>query len=157
MKKLKFLIVVLGLFAAQWVMAVTLPSTSYTPYAGDEQYGSSVVPSGVSIKSGGLLSLGGYDDVYKWTSHCSEDYPGPENLMACQSCVAADLSKCYSACGEDTDCQDWCDEQNKIYQGECGRSLPLDAPLWFMLALAALGTVVTLSVVQRSEESRNMR
>ena len=142
MKKLKFLIVVLGLVAAQGVMAVTLPGSSYSPYTTEEQYNpQSVVPSGVRMTSGGLVSLGDYDDVYTWTDHCATDYPGPENIMACQNCVATDLSQCYTACSGDSDCMDWCDEMNYKYQGDCGRSLPLDAPMWFVLALAAVGAL----------------
>lgn len=151
MKRLKFLIVVLGLFVAHGVMAVTLPSSSYSPYSFDEQsYSQSVAPSGVRASSGRILSLGDYSDVYPWTDHCATDYPGPDNIMACQNCVATDLNQCYSACSGDGDCMDWCDEMNYKYQGDCGRSLPLDAPLWFLLA-----SIVILSAANyAASESR---
>ena len=73
--------------------------------------------------------------------------------MACQNCVATDLNQCYSACSGDGDCMDWCDEMNYKYQGDCGRSLPLDAPLWFLLVgVVILSAAKNLTIYVRHSE-----
>ncbi|MDY6427191.1 MAG: hypothetical protein SPK61_04160 [Bacteroidales bacterium] len=155
MKRLKFLIVAVAAFAAHGVWAVTLPGSSYTPYGTDEQYSSqSVVSSGVKVSSGGLVRLGDYDDVYPWTDHCATEYPGPENIMACQNCVYLDWQQCSKACSGDNDCMDWCDEMNYKFQGDCGRSLPLDAPLWFLLVGAVLSVTLRATARRVSQAER---
>ncbi|MBO7368484.1 MAG: hypothetical protein J6U24_07820 [Paludibacteraceae bacterium] len=156
MKRVKFIIVALGLLAAQFVAAVTLPSTSYTPYAQGDDYSSSVTsPTGVTMVPSSYLQLG--DFVYDWSAAetCATDYPGPENLSLCQNCVSGVEAGCEGMCtsylktdpGKYKECLEWCGQQNLHYQGDCGRSLPLDAPLWFMLVIAVLS--VTLRAYAR--------
>ena len=150
MKRLKFLIcLVAAVLAAHGVKAVTLPSTSYSPYSsgsdGYDSYGA--YSSGTSTVSGSYLKLS-TDYGYEWTDHCAETYPGGENLQACMACVESDWNACYTECSGDDECMDWCDEQSSIYKDSCGRSLPLDAPLWFMLLCpAAIGAARRLRVV----------
>lgn len=148
MKNLRILIVlVLSVVASQVVLAVTLPGTSYTPYtSGGEGYSATenVVGSGSLIKGTYLEQLGETD-----YSECTS----LPTFAACEQCCGNLVLKCYDSGKSRSECESLSSGCND----SCGYSLPLDAPLWFMFALAALGTVVTLSVVQRSEESRNMR
>lgn len=166
MKRLKFLIVVLGLFAVHGAVAVTLPSTSYSPSDMNGEYNNdAILYNNVDSRiSGSFIALRAADET-----SCQTDDPGvPKSGSSCEDCckTASGVEGCVDTCmaqeGADIDeCQNSCNESTgyKTCVNGCeqGASLPLDAPLWFMLALAALGTVVTLSVVQRSEESRNLR
>lgn len=127
------------MFTIEGALAVTLPSTSYQSY--DQSYDETGVPSGILIK-GSYLAQGTGD-----YSKCTGDGSGStsDGTQECSECCQTQYSRdvydeCHSFC----------------WSGQPPLT-PLDAPLWFMLALAALGTVVTLSVVQRSEESRNLR
>lgn len=146
MKRFKFLIVVLGLIATQGVFAVTLPTTSYTEYTSPTGGYDDNSISGVGLPSSPFMQLGtiSYDECTSMAT-----------FQLCEQCCSNKVRDCYSdpTVTDKSECNTLSSECNN----GCGRSLPLDAPLWFMLALAALGAVVTLSVVQRSEESRNMR
>ena len=151
MKRLKFLIVVFGLIAAQGVFAVTLPSTSYTPYSGSDAFSSESAGGGLTMVKGAFDELGTVDPAA--SGKCVGASPGvPSSGATCSDCCIT-----YYNCGSSSDPDCGSNFLSCINGCEQGPSLPLDAPLWFMLALAALGTVVTLSVVQRSEESRNLR
>lgn len=123
MKRLKFLIVALGVFAAQGVFAVTLPSTSYYPHSSMDSYSSETAGTDFSIMRGDYLSLGAGEspDV------CATATPGvPSGYGTCEDCCDnyfpdddSTYLQCVNAC-------------------EQGASLPLDAPLWFMLVIAVI-------------------
>ena len=125
MKTLKFLILALGLIAAQGAVAVTLPSTSYNPYSGG---GSSyeAEPSGqlITLPSSSFRSLGAGEPVW-----CSDQTPG---TTACSDCCYEAVIACYSGGGEESEC----DANNLECTRYCdGHSLPLDAPLWALILL----------------------
>lgn len=129
MKKLKFIISVMAALAAQWAVAVTLPSSSYTPYGGsDASYEAGAYY--VTLPSSSFIGLG----TSEW---CSAETPGTE---ACENCCSEAVTSCYSSGEEEAEC----DRLNLECTRYCdGASLPLDAPLWFMVM-----SVVILSVAK---------
>lgn len=133
MKRLKFLIVALGLFIAQGIYAVTLPSSSYNPYSsGNSGVGeTSSVYSDGSVITGSYLQLG--DGDYETT--CQGDGNG-RTLDGSKSC-----SECCMAFGKAIydECHTYCMSGQEPLT-------PLDAPLWFMLALAALGAAFSVTM-----------
>ncbi|MBO6034353.1 MAG: hypothetical protein J6P34_00690 [Paludibacteraceae bacterium] len=133
MKRLKFLIVVLGVFAAQGVMAVTLPTTSYTEYSSPVSYEvSGTSPGGIVLPSTSFQQLGSipYDECTAKTS-----------FQECEQCCSQKVRDCYT----DPSIPDKseCNTLSLNCNNDCGRSLPLDAPLWFMVM-----SVVILSVAK---------
>lgn len=132
MKRFRFLIVALGLFAVQGVFAVTLPSTSYSPYSSSSSY------SEVQIYGSGTVITGSFNELGTATDVCTtEGEPGvPPEEGTCEECC----SKYFGA-------KDPAGNLACVSSCEQGASLPLDAPLWFMLALAAAFAVM-LSVAK---------
>lgn len=130
MKNLKFLIMVCGIMIAQVVLAVTLPTTSYTPHSSGDSYSSESVYGGGSLIAGSFNTLGTEVDV------CASATPGvPSGYGTCEDCCdhyfpddESSYLQCVNAC-------------------EQGPSLPIDAPLWFMLVIAVLS--VTLRAYAR--------
>lgn len=142
MMKLKFLIFVLGLFMVQGVLAVQLPSTSFNPYvtsggAYDSQSSDEVGIGTVGYPSRAFLMLGSAD------FDCSSKY---DTFSECVDCCSKAVSDCYKDCGGDADCKEECNASNLECANDCGRSLPLDAPLWYMLALAAVGAAFSVAL-----------
>ena len=132
MKTLKFLILALGLIIAQGAVAVTLPSTSYSPYSIGGVY--EAEPSGqmVTLPSSAFSSLGEGEPTW-----CANQTPG---TTACSDCCSEAVIACYSS-GEE---ESVCDANNLECTRYCdGHSLPLDAPLWFVVM-----SVVILSVAK---------
>ena len=133
MKTLKFLILALGLLAAQGVLAVQLPKTSYSEYylpSGSEEI--SIYGSGSKI-TGNFAALGaGETSEY---SKCEGDGNGYAKIgdgnTTCSACCA-DLIEIKSPA--DFDRREAC-----VTYCQAGPPLPLDAPLWFMLLLALGG------------------
>lgn len=143
MKRLKFLIVALGLFATQGVFAVTLPSTSYTPYVCSESYTSSYSDEHTDFRSfvGTYASLSSFD--------CSSQ----TTFDACNNCCIDKQNECFAQCQGDEGCAADCAAQTSECQNNCGRSLPLDAPLWFLLAsIVILSVAKTLTIYVRYSE-----
>lgn len=146
---LKFLILSLGLVAAQGVMAVTLPSQSYDPYAidptmADESIYVYSTGYGVSMPSESFSSLRA--DESDWGSKCIQS--SSENLMACQNCCYGLLA---AVCPNPSLCSE---EYLNLYHAcanDCGRSLPLDGGLYLILALAvAFGAAKALMLHKKS-------
>lgn len=133
MNRLKFLILVAGLFAALRISAVTLPSSSYggsgyTP-SSSEVFSTS---HGSTIK-GSFFSLG---DGHT-TDDCVGDDAGiPPTGGSCSVCCE-DLFDPVDEEANYNECVDKCTK---------GPFLPLDAPLWYMLALAALGAAFSVTM-----------
>ncbi len=137
MKILKFLIVALSIVAVQCAWAVTLPSTSYTPHSGGDGFSSQSVYGSGSLITGTFSALGDTD-----TGVCATETPDvPASGTSCEDCCEsqsfADDDALYLEC---------------VNKCEQGASLPLDAPLWFMLALASVGAAFTV-ILSDSEES----
>ncbi len=128
MKILKFLIVALSIVAVQCAWAVTLPSTSYYPHSSTDSYSSGASGTDFSIMSGSYLSLGDGESY----DVCATKTPGvPSGYGTCEDCCEnyfpdddSTYLQCVNAC-------------------EQGASLPLDAPLWFMLLLPAAFVILS--------------
>lgn len=134
-KVLKFLILCLGLVAAQGVMAVTLPNQSYEPYAidpkmADESIYVSSTGYGVSMPSESYSSLRAGESS-GWGDKCVQS--SSRDITTCQNCCAGML---YAVCPNPSTCSE---EYVNMYHdcaNECGRSLPLDCNIYLILALA---------------------
>lgn len=122
MKNLKFLIMVCGIMIAQGVLAVTLPTSSYTPHSSGDSYSSESVYGGGSLIAGSFNTLGTEVDV------CASATPGvPSGYGTCEDCCdhyfpddESSYLQCVNAC-------------------EQGPSLPLDGGLSILLVLSVLG------------------
>ena len=124
MRKLKFIISVMAALAAQWAVAVTLPSSSYSPYSGSDASYDGAVYS-VTLPKSSFNALG----TSEW---CSSETPGTD---ACENCCTDNVVACYGSGEEEAEC----DRLNLECTRYCdGGSLPLDAPLWFMLVGAVI-------------------
>ena len=136
MKRLKFLIVALGVFAAQGVFAVTLPSTSYNDHSSYVTVTDEYSVGGTLTQSGSFMQLGAisYDDCTSMPT-----------FQGCEQCCQQKAIDCYN----DPSIPDKseCNTLSRDCNNGCGRSLPLDAPLWFMLVIAVLS--VTLRAYAR--------
>jgi len=129
MKKLKLMALGLMFLMIQNAVAVTLPSTSYTPYAGGGSESSEVVFSSGSMISGSYSSLGTVDPGVCTTSEPSV----PAYESNCSDCCDIHvLGPCEDEKGTN------CDELNVTCINSCmqGGSLPLDGGLSILLALA---------------------
>lgn len=135
MKRLKFLIVVVAAFAAHGVWAVTLPTTSYNEYSSYVTTTEEYSVGGVSLPSSSFLQLGAipYDDCTAMST-----------FQACEQCCSQKVRDCYNdmSITDKSECNTLSTECNN----SCGRSLPLDAPLWFMIALAAVGAAFSVTL-----------
>lgn len=141
MKRLKFLIVAVAAFAAHGVWAVTLPTTSYTQYNSDESYSSEFIGGGLSTVKGVYQELGTVDP--EAAESCKGSSPGvPKTGATCADCCMAAYN-----CGSSSDPDCGRNYLSCINGCEQGASLPLDAPLWFMLVIAVLS--VTLRAYAR--------
>lgn len=121
MKNLKSLMVAVAAIIAQGVMAVTLPSTSYTPYGGDNEYVYESTETSGSMYEEHYYALG--EGAYEECT--SKDFAG------CTSCCGDLVLACYQSGKGMAECEKISTDCNN----ECGRSLPLSAPLWFALLL----------------------
>ncbi|MDY6374191.1 MAG: hypothetical protein SPK91_07275 [Bacteroidales bacterium] len=134
MKRLKFLIVVLGLFTAQVMFAVTLPTTSYSEY-----YSSSDnVGGSVSIYGSGSVIEGSFQQL----GDAAEKCPGDGNGKT----TADPPEFCSDCCAKAFPAPQFEDREQCVYACMRGPAVPLDAPLWFMLALAAAGAAFSVTL-----------
>lgn len=138
MKRLKFLILALGLIMAHGIFAVTLPSTSYTPYSGSDGSASEATGGGFSIVKGSYLQLADGDADY---SACEGDGNGYTKNNPGQTCA-----DCCKSLIPGTSIADFESRAACVAYCEPGPALPLDAPLWYMLALAALGSALAVTL-----------
>lgn len=133
MKNLKFLIFTLGLFVAPVMFGVTLPSTSYS---GGDSYSAELYDGG-SVMSGSFMMLGVGEDPQKICVGPEAMVP-PGGYRSCSACC----DYYFPTEGDpnyDT-CMDACTK---------GPFLPLDAPLWYMLAIAVLGAAFSVALRKR--------
>lgn len=143
MKELKKLIILFAaILAAEGVLAVTLPSTSYMPSSvGSEAYGG-------GESAGELFSTATFSILGTWGEDCSA---GTKDLNLCQDCCN---EKAYGSkgCCPNGECsaerRAECDDLYNTCANDCGRSLPLDAPLWFMLMCAVMLSVAKYLVMR---------
>ncbi len=130
--RLKMVLVIAALASSAAVMAVTLPSTSYTPFSSSEpSYQGISSGTSVTLPETSFQSLGA-------STWCTDQEQG---TAACENCCYEAVIACYSSCSG-SDC-DECDTNNKACRGYCnGASLPLDGGLGFLLILSAIGAAV---------------
>ncbi len=119
MRNLKFLILAFGLTITQGVFAVTLPSTSYSPYKSGDSY------SEVQIYGNGTLITGSYDALGTAINVCTSSEAG----------VPTEEDTCEECCRKYFGTKDPASNLACINSCEQGPSLPLSAPLWFALLL----------------------
>ncbi len=145
MKRLKFLIVVVAAFAAHGVWAVTLPTTSYNEYSSYVTTTEEYSVGGVSLPSSSFLQLGAipYDDCTAMST-----------FQACEQCCKQKAIDCYNDpyIPDKSECNTLSGDCND----GCGRSLPLDAPLWFMLVIAALSVTLRACARRVSQAERRI-
>ncbi|MCQ2350655.1 MAG: hypothetical protein MJ003_01630 [Paludibacteraceae bacterium] len=134
MKKLLFIGIVA--LMVQSLGAVTLPSTSYSPYAGGSSSGTEQsLLSGGTMLTGSYSVLGAYDECTKFDEG------------ACESCCDSYLQHpCFEIClsqgGDPDTCASQCGgQQVKECKSAChgGGSLPLDGGLSILLVLGIAG------------------
>ena len=138
MKQLRFLIIALGLTMAQVVLAVTLPSTSYQPYSVDTNYEGLGINVGTVNNSMTFSALG---DGGSWGDECARE--SSHDILACQNCCADKFLSCCPGGECEEDEYNECKKLQLSCANDCGRSLPLDAPLWFVIL-----SIVMLSVAK---------
>ena len=137
MKKLLFLGIVV--LMVESLGAVTLPSTSYSPYAGGtSSTGESFTTDGGTIVTGSYNNL----SVGNGISDCQAYQKGSVERSTCCGEV---VTQCYEGCKSAADpgsCMDACDDQ----QMKCidAPSLPLDGCLSILLILSVAGGMVKL-------------
>lgn len=135
--KAKFLIVfIAAILAAGGAMAVTLPGTSYSPYAnGDNTGADNSVYYGMKMPSKSFLSL----STAERTDNCTKDAETDPQGDACASCCDnyyGNGSTIEGACAE----SDWdCWDARGACMDACRTELsPIEGGEWFMILLAAL-------------------
>ncbi len=128
MKKIKLLILVFGLFAAQVALAVQLPSTSYSSSS------VSVDNSGIFTTPSGITVTGTFSSLGAGSQECD---------AACQAAFADCMEK---GSGFDT-CAAAQETCMKECQGDDDTPLgpaPIDGGLWILLTLAVISGAVTV-------------
>lgn len=135
MKRLKFLILALGLFTAHVAFAVTLPTTSYSEYYSP----SDNVGGTVSIYGSGSMIEGSFQQL----GDAAEKCPGDGNGKT----TADPPEFCSDCCAREFPAPQYEARAQCVYDCMRGPAVPLDAPLWFMLVIAVLS--VTLRAYAR--------
>lgn len=137
MKRLKYLIFALGLVMAHGAWAVTLPSTSYTPYSASEITYDGMESTGSQFSPMRFSALGSSE----WGDACVAEAGGVGNISACQSCC----ERKFNECCPNGECEDeeyeQCKQLSRDCNNECGRSLPLDGGEWVLILLAAIAMI----------------
>ncbi len=141
MKKLLFIGIVA--LMVQSLGAVTLPSTSYSPYAG----GSASTGTEQSLLTSGTMVTGSYVSLgdYPSTDVCTTEEPGvPPEGGSCEGCCDSNFN-----CTTDTEC--WSLYYQCVNSCEQGGSLPLDGGLSILLILSLAGGAVKAFRVKRDK------
>lgn len=132
MKRLKLLILALGLLTAPMVLAVTLPTTSYS-----DTY-TQMSADGVFTSATGTMYTSSFGALGDGSTVACEE--------ACQAafdaCMAAG-TKTFDECGEEQlTCMDACGEDDT----PLGPDSPIEGGLWILLTLALATCVVRLTI-----------
>lgn len=123
-------------------VAVQLPSSSYTPYSSGEYDSAYGDGSSTTNSSGSFLQLGTADDTW-----CRSFDPQTQQKM-CEDCCVDEYNSCMALVAQGLVTEQDCNDSSLSCGRYCdGASLPLDAPLWYMLALAAVGA--TFAVMRK--------
>ncbi|MCQ2336383.1 MAG: hypothetical protein MJ010_04285 [Paludibacteraceae bacterium] len=133
MKKLLFLGIVV--LMVESLGAVTLPSTSYSPYSASPTSDGSFTTTGGTMVTGSYSTLRSGECPYGTTEDCE---------TCCYNALG--IAECEAGC-ETQACVDQCyiDLGYKSCVDECiGRSMPLDGGLSILLILSVAGGAVKL-------------
>ncbi len=134
MKKLKFLILTLGLIAAQGMLAVTLPSTSYSEYGGVSSNDEYQIYTGTSI-TGRFYALGDGDGgVYGCKNYADKG--------SCSDCCDGKLNEDTATDEDYRKCADEC-------RGQDIDPLPIEGGLWILLTLAIMSGILNIMLKMR--------
>ncbi|MBQ6732182.1 MAG: hypothetical protein IJR06_03575 [Paludibacteraceae bacterium] len=129
MKRLKFLILALGLFTAHVAFAVTLPTTSYTEY-----YSSSDNVSGsVSIYGSGSVIEGSFQQL----GDAAEKCPGDGNGKT----TADPPEFCSDCCAREYPAPQYEAREQCVYACMRGPAVPLDGGLAVFFLLSLIGGI----------------
>lgn len=129
MKRLKFLIVALGVFAAQGVFAVTLPSTSYSEYYSP----SDNVGGTVSIYGSGSMIEGSFQQL----GDAAEKCPGDGNGKT----TADPPEFCSDCCAKAFPAPQYEEREQCVYACMRGPAVPLDGGLVMLLLVSLIGVI----------------
>lgn len=129
MKRLKFLIVALGVFAAQGVFAVTLPSTSYSEYYSP----SDNVGGTVSIYGSGSMIEGSFQQL----GDAAEKCPGDGNGKT----TADPPEFCSDCCAREYPAPQYEAREQCVYACMRGPAVPLDGGLAVFFLLSLIGGI----------------
>ena len=136
MKK-QILLIVMTLCAVS-AMAVSLPRASYNAFVTESNASNSYTLT-VGTTFVNQSTVGAYN------GSCSPD-SWQSDMNSCKTCCTGELMQCDMACAGDKACEQACMEQNLACHDTCEHpelGQPLDAPVFFLLALiAAYGAVV---------------
>ncbi|MCQ2360145.1 MAG: hypothetical protein MJ009_01515 [Paludibacteraceae bacterium] len=144
MKKLLFIGIVV--LMVQSLGAVTLPSTSYSPYSASSPSDDGYAIGGGTMVTASYSSLGAADD-------CSDDkHAQAAGYKGCADCCVSKYldTTCYGKCmaqgGDPDSCAAECaGPEAKACTDACeGASLPLDGGLSILLILSVAGGAVKL-------------
>lgn len=142
MKKLLFIGIVA--LMVQSLGAVTLPSTSYSPYSASSPSDGSFITAGGTMVTGSYSSLGsgGYDDPNICKGE-SPDTPPAGKGSSCEECCK---TYSYDPCKEAKLSIAECAQYNYACTNSCqeGPSLPLDGGLSILLILSLAGGAIKL-------------
>ena len=135
--------------------SVTLPSTSYTPFAGyEDSYSNEESVSFVKLPASSFVNLGAVDD---WINQCAANYPGPENMTLCNNCCTDNIE--YVLCPQwitdpsaDCDNEQEADSKSKSCKSNCGRSLPLDGSEWVLILMVVLAVALKIELATRLDK-----
>ncbi|MCQ2360955.1 MAG: hypothetical protein MJ009_05710 [Paludibacteraceae bacterium] len=140
MKKLLFIGIVA--LMVQSLGAVTLPSTSYSPYAGGSSSGTEQ-----SLLSGGTMVSGSYSVLSEGDDPYTHVCDGATDCEDC--CYNSAFLACLQAGGDPNECG--ASNTKCVNSCEGGGSLPLDGGLSILLILSVAGGAVKAFRVKRDK------
>ena len=151
MKKLLFIGIVV--LMVQSLGAVTLPSTSYSPYpSSTSSTGESVITDGGTMVTGSFSTLSAGECPHETTADCG---------TCCYNATKAQYDACMNSCmktGGFEQCEETCLESSGynscVKDCETDPSLPLDGGLSILLILSVAGGMVKAYRV-KEQGSRN--
>lgn len=132
-------------FVSSCVMAVTLPSTSYTShYIDDNSYAAS------SSYDSQLVTMRFEALASAWGDACLTGNMA-QSLKECTDCCLDKFYECcpYGTC--DTDTYNECKSLQSGCANDCGRSIPIDGSEWVLILMAALAVVGKTVTMVRSK------
>ncbi len=121
--------------------AVTLPSTSYSPYSTSAPSDDGFITAGGTMVTGSYSTLGSNGE---WDAECTSKIVGTDK-MPCVECCIDMANNCVAECDGDIACLRACASNNESCSKACdAHSLPLDGGLSILLILSLAGGAAKL-------------